>query len=40
VPPGYSVVAGQAAFGYWWMSPSHRLVRSTVMVAGGASGGS
>ena len=40
MPPGKSVVAAQAAFRYSWMSPSHRLVRSTVTVAGGASGGS
>ena len=39
VPPGKSVVAGQAAFRYSWMRPSHRLVRSTVTVAEVASGG-
>ena len=33
---GYSVAAGHAAFRYSWMSSSHRLVRSTVTVAGGA----
>jgi len=37
---GNSVVAGQAAFWYSLMSPSHRSVRSTMTVAGGVSGGS
>ena len=40
MPPGKSVVAGHAAFRYSWMRPSHGLVRTTVPIAGGASGGS
>ena len=40
VPPGKSVVAGQATFRYSWMRPSHLLVRRTVTVAEVASGGS
>ena len=39
VPPGKSVVPGHAAFRYSLMSPSHRLVRSNVMLAGGSSVG-
>ncbi len=38
VPLGNSVVPAHAAFLYSCMRPSHRLVRSTVTVAGGASG--
>ena len=37
--PGKSVVADQAASRYPRMRPSHRLVRSTVTVAGGVADG-